>query len=193
MFIKSRMMPMFHQISSLQRCTEPRCLFDTRTRKTISLSQSETYPSELFDETRSVFRLNHRILDGWNGLLALGDKKFGCVIFVSCKIDIASRTRWFCHILPTGSWTDGEVERRKLLSLLASQVASMEEDSEIRVAISTEIGGYFVIDGDGGGNGDGNDIDEEDERSIVTARLDVGLGKEKIMEISKRIGKSLHF
>ena len=29
--------------------------FDTRTRKTISLSQLEIYPSELFDETKSVF------------------------------------------------------------------------------------------------------------------------------------------
>lgn len=166
---------------------------DTRTRKTISLSQLEIYPSELFDETKRVFRLDHRTVNGWNGLLALEDKEFGCVIFVSCEIYIASRTRWFGRILPAGSWTDGEVERRKLLSLLASQVASMEEDSEIRVAISTEIGGYFVIDGDGCGNGDGNDIDEEDERSIVTAGLEVGLGKEKIMEISKRIGKFLHF
>lgn len=31
--------------------------FDTRTRKTISLSQLEIYPSELFDETKRVFDL----------------------------------------------------------------------------------------------------------------------------------------
>ncbi|TGO23951.1 hypothetical protein BPAE_0116g00120 [Botrytis paeoniae] len=217
MFIKSRMMPMFHQIPPLQRFTEPRCVLvtlgeglssrrsipipiqinsDTRIatkpKKIMSLSQPETYPPELFDETGSVFRLNHRTVDSWSGLLALSNKESGCVIFISCKIDIASRKRWLCHILPAGSWPDGEVERQKLLGLLASQVASMKGDSEIRAAISTEIGGYFVIDGGGGRNGDGNDIDEEDERSIVTARLDLGLGKEKIMEISKRIEESLH-
>lgn len=217
MFIKSRMMPMFHQISLLQRSTEPRCLLvtlggglssgtsvpipvqinsdtiiATRPKKVMSLSQLETYPPELFDETRSVFRLNHPTIDGWNGLLALGVKGSECVIFISCKIDIASRRRWFCHILPAGSWPDGELRRKKSLRLLASQVASMEGNSEIREAISTEIGGHFVIEGDGCGNGDGNRVYEEDERSIVTARLDLGLGKEKIMEISKRIEESLH-
>ncbi|TGO07942.1 hypothetical protein BTUL_0235g00050 [Botrytis tulipae] len=217
MFIKSRMMPMFHQTSPLQRFTEPRCLLvilgeglssgtstsiptkinsdtiiATRPKKIMSLSQSETYPPELFDETRSVFRLIHPTIDGWNGLLALGVKGSECVIFISCKIDIASRKTWFCFILPAGSWPDGEVRRKKLLRLLASQVASMEGNSEIREAISTEIGGHFVIDGDGRGNGDGNGVYEEDERSIVTARLDLGLGKEKIMEISKRIEESLH-
>ncbi|TGO36354.1 hypothetical protein BHYA_0127g00090 [Botrytis hyacinthi] len=217
MFITSRMMPMFHQTSPLQRFTEPRCLLitlgeglssgtsipipiqinsdtiiATRAKKIMSLSQSETYSPELFDETRSVFRFNHPTIDGWNGLLALGVKGSECVIFISCKIDIASRKRWFCHILPAGSWPDSEVRRKNILRLLASQVASMEGNSEIREAISTEIGGHFVIDGDGRGNGDGNGVYEEDERSVVTARLDLELGKEKIIEISKRIKESLH-
>ncbi|KAF7924726.1 uncharacterized protein EAE97_010677 [Botrytis byssoidea] len=211
------MMPMFHQTSPLQRFTEPRCLLvtlgeglssgtsvpipvqinndttiATRPKKIMSPSQSETYPPELFDESRSVFRLDHPTIDGWNGLLALGVKGSECVIFISCKIDIASRKRWFCYVLPAGSWPDDEVRRKKLLSLLASQVASMEGDSDIREAFSTEIGGNFVIDGDGRRNGDGNGVYKEDERSIVTARLDLGLGKEKIIEISKRIEESLH-
>ncbi|KAF7905736.1 hypothetical protein EAF00_000015 [Botryotinia globosa] len=145
----------------------------TRPKKIMSLTQSETYPPELFDETRSVFRLTHPTIDVVELILQVG--KDGSVIFSL-----------------QGPGLDGEVRRKKLLRLLASQVASMEGDSEIREEISKEIGGRFVIDGDGRGNGDGNGVYEEDERSIVTARLDLGLGKEKIMEISKRIEESLH-
>ncbi|KAF7960339.1 hypothetical protein EAE96_000024 [Botrytis aclada] len=149
----------------------------------LKVNHSETYPPELFDQARSIFRLNHRILDGWGGLLALGDRRFRCVIFISCKIDNARRTRWFCRILPPPqfSWPDNEEARQRLL---ASQVASMKGSSEMGETLCLEIGGHFVIEGDGGGNGNGNNTDE---RSIVTARLDLGLGREEVEEIAKRI------
>lgn len=216
MFVKSKILPMFHHTSTLQRVTEPRSLLITlgeglpsqipipmpvqvfkdmntntgiRPMQINSIFQSETYPPELFDETRSVFRLTHRTADGYNGLLALGDKESGCVVFIGCKIDESNRTRWFCRVLPSDFWADSQVERAKLLEFLGNQVESIKGDGEIREAVCAQIGGYFIIDSDR--DRDGNDIDGQDERRIVVARLELGLGKNRILELEKGIGNTL--
>ncbi|KAJ8058709.1 hypothetical protein OCU04_012881 [Sclerotinia nivalis] len=211
MFVKSGMrVSMFHHTPPLRRVTEPRSLLITigglpsptpltrahvnedrtqsnvRLAKTIPIFQAETYPQDLFDETRSVFRLTHQVMDGWNGLIALGDSDFGCVIFISCKIDVMRRTIWFCHILPWVWWADSEVERRTLLRFLEWQVIIRKGQNEIKAAVCLDIGGYFVIDGLGDGEWDG------DGSRIAAARLELGLEREKIIELSKGIRQSLH-
>ncbi|KAI9645223.1 hypothetical protein NHQ30_005957 [Ciborinia camelliae] len=128
------------------------------TKKLNTAFQCETYPSELFLESRSIFKLHHRIQDGYGGLLALRDETSGCVVFIYCKIDDPRRTRWFCHILPSRFWADDEIERAKLLDLLVSKVAGVTGESEIRMAVCEHIGACFVIDRDG----DGRDLDWED-------------------------------
>ncbi|ESZ93148.1 hypothetical protein SBOR_6475 [Sclerotinia borealis F-4128] len=216
MFVKSKMMSMFHHTSLTPRNTNsqrlPRAVLITlgeglpsqipvfmseqasiaklRPMKINSIFLSETYPPERFDETRSLLRLDHRVGDAYVALLALGDRESGCVVFVSCKIDLTRRTKWFCHILPSAFWADSEVKRAKLLAFLGSQVAGLKGDNEIRLAVCKEIRGYIAIDGDD--DEDEDDIDGECERRIVAARLEIGLKKEKIVELSKRIVNTLH-
>lgn len=247
MFVKSKMLTMFHHTSSLQRVTEPRGLLltlgeglpvhipvpmpihvykesaNTGIKITMAnrVCRAETYPEELFDESRSVFRLLNRVVDGneddddndegWNGLLALGDREAGCVVFICCivtsGVDGTKRkrtrksTKWYCHILPSSFWADNEGERARLLGFLTTQVKSVEGGGEIRRAVCRENGAYFVIDKDEdedgnveGVDGEGNSEDGEGgcEKPIVAARLELGLGKERIIELSRGIGRSLH-
>ncbi|APA07431.1 hypothetical protein SS1G_12973 [Sclerotinia sclerotiorum 1980 UF-70] len=214
MFVVSRMISMIRDEPLLPYESEPRSLlitigeglpsptpltrahinedgeeFDVRLAKTIPIFHAETFPQGLFDETRSVFRLTHRVENGWNGLLALGNRGFGCVIFISCKIDAAKKTRWFCHILPLVLWREDEAERRELLKFLESQVTSIGQN-EIRAAICPEVGGYFGIDEDEDDTS-GDDIDRQNESKVVAARLEIGLKRKRIMELSKDIRKQL--
>ncbi|CAD6447668.1 dff46e1a-ddca-4790-928d-23b648db52e4 [Sclerotinia trifoliorum] len=144
----------------------------------IPMFHSETYPQGLFDETRSVFTLKRRVGNVQNGLLTLCNEDFRCVIFISCKTSMASEEGWFCHILPLVSLEEDEAER--LLESLESQVASMTRQNDIRAAVCPEVRGHFVID------------NYSYRSSILPARLELGLGMEKILELSKGIKKSLH-